>query len=227
MFVDIFGQPAKPLNPVRVKGAAIELDLSNIAKYMWIGRADMTWYEEVENVIVSIFGRAELLRFARILAATSIHSTLKSNLSQARRAKVQLDTGAAIEGYLPNVKANLELIRQGKDLSGQKIRKFANAIAGDKDAVVVDIWILRAFGQDRKYVRSANMKPLSGGATDRQYSIIEKWIQENARIMGLQPRQFCAMIWSGVRQVHTGRGNTTRYQELLMEQYKPKNKFNF
>ncbi len=210
----------------RQRNAPIILQTENIAKYMWIGRSDRTWYAEVEEVIVSIFGRDQLEYFAKILAATSIHSTLKSNLSQARRAKIQLESGAEIQGYLPNVRKQLELIRAGKELSGRKISNFAKAMAGDKYAVVVDIWVLRAFGQDRKYTRKKSGIALSGGATEKQYDAIEKWIQENAREMGLQPREFCSMIWGGVRTVATGRGNTTRYQELLKAMYGNQNKLN-
>ncbi len=217
------------LAPKRVGNGIIPvvLDVSNIAKYLWIGRADKTWYEEVEEVIVELFGREQLLPFAKILAATSIHSTLRSNLSQARRAKFQLESGIEIKGYLPNVQKQLELLRDGKGLSGRKIRNFANAIAGDKEAVVVDIWILRAFGQDRKYVRTRTGTPLSAGANEKQYNAIEKWIKKNAEQMGLQPRQLCAMIWSGVRQCATGKNNTTRYQELLVAQYKSQHKLDF
>jgi hypothetical protein len=54
---------------------------------------------------------------------------------------------------MPNIKQQLEQIRKGDELTGRKIRSFARAMAGDPDAVVVDIWLLRAFNMDRKYFR--------------------------------------------------------------------------
>lgn len=205
-----------------VKKSSIILDTTHIAKYMWVGINDRTWYNEVEETIVKIFGRDQLEFCAKLLAATSIHTSLKGSLVQFKKAKHQIENGLPIKGYLPNIISNLELVRDGKDLSGRKISNFAKAMAGDESAIVVDIWILRAFGQDKKYMRKASGLMLSRGASDREYAAIETYLQKEAPQMGLQPRQLCSMIWGGVRTCETGRGNTTRYQEMLLDMFTDK-----
>ncbi len=204
-----------PWNVRRRKEIILETDA--IAKYLWLGRGDQHWYADTEKVIIELFGKEELWLVSQLLAATSIHSTLKSNIHQFKKALHQIKTGQEIKGYLPVVLSQVVQVRDGIGLTGRKINNFAKAMAGDRDAVVVDIWICRAFGQDRKYTRKASGTPLNGGPTENQYSTIEAWIQKNAREMGLQPREFCAMIWSGVRQIATGRNNTTRYEGYLKQ----------
>jgi hypothetical protein len=65
-------------------------------------------------------------------------------------------------------------------------------MTGDKDAVVVDIWILRAFG-------CSNLSP-----TKKQYDWIESWIRAEAYSRKIQPRQLQAMIWIGCRELTNG-----------------------
>jgi hypothetical protein len=95
-------------------------------------------------------------------------------------------------------------------------------MSGDPEAVVVDIWILRAFDIDNKYVRNTGPhagKARSGGATDSQYTRIENWITNEARVRGLQPRELCAMIWAGCRTHQTSKANTTRYSDILRHKF--------
>jgi len=206
-----------------VKKSNIILNTEYIAKYLWIGRNDRTWYNEVEEIIVKMFGAEKLDYVSKLLAATSIHTNLKGNIHGFKKAMHQIDNGLPIKGYLPNIISNLELVRDGKELSGRKISNFAKAMSGHHDAIVVDIWILRAFGQDRKYFRKESGLMLSRGASDSEYTAIEKWIQTQAGECGLQPRQMCSMIWGGVRTHQTGIRNTTRYQEFLLRAFDKQN----
>lgn len=67
----------------------------------------------------------------------------KSNVTLFRRYEIENDL--PVGNYLPNIQDQLRLIRSGQPLSGRKINAFARAMAGDQNAVVVDIWLLRAF----------------------------------------------------------------------------------
>lgn len=206
---------------------------------MWLGRGDINWYSDCQAMFIELFGQEKLQLVCRLFAATSINTSLKANITLFRRAFYEIENGLPIGDYLPNIRQQLQQIREGSPLTGRKINNFANAMAGDKNAVVVDVWILRAFGQDKKYFRRSGEKtpdyigalftemwssyPLnkglyrSGGATDRQYTLIEAYIQEQAREMGLEPRQFCAMLWAGIRIQTTG-NNQTHYREQLRYQ---------
>lgn len=189
-----------------------------IARYVWIGRNDLLWYSDAERLFAELFGSDKVRTVARLFAATSINTSLKANITLFRRALHEIDNDLPIGKYLPNIKIQLERIREGKELSGRKINSFANAMSGDKNAVVVDVWLLRAFNEDRKYYRKGSDTYRSGGASEKQYDIIESFVRSEAKAMSIEPRQLSAMIWSGVR-IDQGGDRETRYESLLRYQF--------
>lgn len=194
------------------------MNTDKIARYLWIGRSDKDWYADTEVTIEYLFGEENVFKVASLLAATSINSSLKSNLALFHKALYQLENNLPFDGYLPVMKMQLDSYRETGFISGRKINNFALAMSGNKNAVVVDIWILRAFGYSNLTLRHSGPhagKEREGGATKKQYDEIEKYIHEEAPLMGLQPREFCSMIWSGVRTNNTGFRNTTRYCDIL------------
>lgn len=198
------------------------IDYSKIARYVWLGRNDMNWYQDCEKTFVDIFGRERLKLVAQIFAATSINSSLKSNIGLFRKALYQMDNGKPIKGYLTNIQTQLERIAAGKELSGRKINNFAKAMSGDINAVVVDVWLTRAFGIDRSYVsksRKHDGQIKNGSPSDKDYDLIEKYIQHEAKRMSLEPRQLCSMIWAGVR-IDVSGDKTTRYSDILLNKMK-------
>lgn len=193
------------------------MDVTDIDKYIAIGMKDKMWYQECEETLVEIYGREKLVLVTNLLAATSIGSSLKSNLQLFRKALHQLERDLPFVGYLPGIKFQLDRIRKGEELSGRKIRSFARAMSGDTQAVVVDRWLLRAFKMDRQYKRNTGPhagKILSGGATDKQYTAIEEWVRNRAFEMEMEPRQLSAIIWSGVRISMSG-DRETHYKTVL------------
>lgn len=188
-----------------------------IPEYVWIGMKDMYWYEECQTCFVELFGKDELRLVTRLFAATSINTSLRSNITLFRRAYYEIQNDKPVGNYLPNIVRQLEQVRAGRELTGRKINSFANAMAGDPDAVVVDIWLLRAFSMDRQYMRHTGPhanRLRSGGATDKQYEMIESWVRAEAYKRSIQPRQLSAMIWSGVR-IKVNGADDTRYTKIL------------
>jgi hypothetical protein len=197
------------------------MNTEKIPEYIDIGYGDKDWYAETENLFVEIYGRHKLVTVANMFAATSINSSLKSNIRLFRRAWHELEHNLPHEKYLPNIRDQLNALRNGGELSGNKIRSFARAMSGGKNSVVVDIWLLRAFDEDRKYSRHTGPhagKERSGGATEKQYRMIEEWVRNRAMELGLEPRQLSSIIWSGVRTKATGKQNTTKYHDILRHQ---------
>jgi hypothetical protein len=198
------------------------MDTSKIHRYIWKGRSDINWYSDCEKMISDLYGRENRLLVARILAATSINSSMKSNVTLFKKAYayyLSYPTDKPMPKMLPNIMKQLVQVYQGKPLTGLKINAFANAMGGDTQAVIVDIWHLRAFGLDKTYMRYTGPhagKERSGGPTDKQFYMIEAWVREEAMIMGLQPRQLSAMIWSGTRETWHGK-DKTHYKEILQE----------
>jgi hypothetical protein len=193
------------------------MELNDIPKYIQIGMKDKDWYQQCEQTLVELFGRHRLVLVANLLAATSIGSSLKSNVQLFRKALYQMENDLPFVGYLPNIIIQLEYLRAGQELSGLKIKSFARAMSGGTQAVVVDRWLLRAFKMDRQYMRHTGPhrgKTLSGGATDKQYAMIEEWVRNKAFDMGLEPRQLSAIIWSGAR-ISMGGDRETHYTNVL------------
>lgn len=194
------------------------MDVSKLDMYIEIGAKDINWYKECMNLFIDLFGVEHLRMITQLFAATSINSSLKSNVQLFRRALYEIVNGLPIGEYVPVMKMQIERIRRGEEIQGQKIRAFARAMAGDINAVVVDIWLLRAFDEDRQYLRTLSGRKQSGGATQKQFELIEFTVREKAALINLNPCQVSAMIWSGCRIYHTGDYNT-HYKEYLLQHF--------
>ncbi len=191
-----------------------------IEAYYYAGLKDIDWYKECEDLFVSIYGRDRLPLITKLFAATSINTSLKANITLFRKALHEMENNLPFSNYLPNIKIQLERLRAGQELSGRKIRSFAAAMSGDVNAVVVDIWLLRAFEMDKKYYRKENSTAKrrggvrSSGATDKQYTQIENWVRASAWVRGIQPRELSSILWAGVRIIQSG-DKETHYKTIL------------
>lgn len=177
------------------------MDTSRIAHYIAKGAKEKYWYRDTQALFVDLFGQDRLGLVTQLFAATSIKTSLSANIRLFRRALMEIDTGRPFSNYLPAMLFQLELIRKGQPINARKIRNFAAAMSGDRQAVVVDRWIMRAFGQDD-----------DRSPSNKQYDEIERLIKFAAAVRFEDPRETCAMIWGGVR------GGITRYDQILRHQ---------
>lgn len=74
-------------------------------------------------------------------------------------------------------------------LRGPKVRAFWRAIAGDRDAAVIDVWMLRAMGISTPTISAA------------QYERCADALREAARRVRVPTRDFQATVWMQVRGV--------------------------
>ena len=190
------------------------MNVSRIHRYVFIGRNDLNWYRDCTAVFIKLFGEERLNLVCNLFAATSINTSLKGNITLFRRALYEIENGMPVGNYLPNMATQIQRVRDGKELTGRKINAFAKAMAGDTDAVVVDIWLLRAFELNRQYFRQQSQTNREGGATEGQYAKIEGWIRHEAYCMGIEPRQLSSMIWAGIRIERNG-VDDTHYKDIL------------
>lgn len=181
------------------------MNTDSIGRYVWNGRKDKNWYADCRAAFVDLFGEENIPLVTKLFAATSINTALKANVTLFRRAYYEIKFELPIGKYLPNIQNQLQYIREGGELSGRKINNFAKAMSGDTSAVVVDVWICRAFGL------------IVSSPSKKQYDEIEAWITGQASKMNLQPCELCAMIWSGVRS-EGSRERDTKYISLLRSQ---------
>lgn len=177
------------------------MNTEKIGDYIHKGEKDRFWYRDTELLFVSLFGLARLDLTTQLFAATSIKTSLPANIRLFRRALKEIENDLPFSNYLPAMRFQLELIRKGRPIQARKIRNFAAAMSGDTEAVVVDRWIMRAYGLD------GDKSP-----TTREYDKIEELVKYAASVRGEEPRQTCAMIWSGIR------GGVTRYDQILRHQ---------
>lgn len=186
-----------------------------ISDYIKIGAKDKFWYARCEQLFRELFPKHDIKTIARLFAATSMNTSLPANVTLFRKALYEMENNLPVSsGYMPNIRKNIALARNGEDLSGRKIRNFANAMSGDKNAIVVDVWITRAFGvcdekfwkkRQRNYYRTPSKK---------EYDWIENYLKAEAKKRRIEPRQLCSMVWAGVRIATSGRRETNYHDRL-------------
>jgi hypothetical protein len=108
------------------------------------------WYTGVRRVIRGLarkYGRSKAT-VAGVLAATSPRLTWATNLAVTEA----LLAGRAVRGVfrasLDKARAILDGAKPLVVLGGDKVRAFYRALTGDRSAVVIDVWMLRAAGLD-------------------------------------------------------------------------------
>jgi hypothetical protein len=144
------------------------------------------WYHEAQEVAQEVAHNlnASLEIGAGVVSAFSPRERWSSNVTKA----VAFSLGQSVTGLSNNLKMANAVLTDGIDaLKGLKTNAFARAIAGDTDAVVVDVWMMRA----------AQMK--NDSPTQGQYHAISQAVVQVAGEFGLTPRTAQALIWIVVR----------------------------
>lgn len=144
------------------------------------------WYSEARAVAQEV---ADVMDIS-LEAAASVVSAYSPRVTWSRN--VTLAVAHAQGSMLPCLgssrKAALRAQVDGFDaLSGPKTNAFARAIAGDDDAVVVDMWICRAAGVNPDRL------------TPAVYEDVAQSVRTVARRHGLSPATAQALIWIRVR----------------------------
>ena len=148
--------------------------------------AASVWYHEAQEVaedIAEIMG-VSLEVGASIVSAFSPRERWSSNVAKA----FAFANGLPVSGLQNNLRMAENAKTNGFDaLKGQKTNAFARAIAGDANAIVIDVWMCRAanLGTD---------SPNKG-----QYRELSEAVTIVANEFGLTPRTAQALIWIIVR----------------------------
>lgn len=175
-------------------------------------RHGRSWYGTARRVLAreARAHGATTAQAAAVFAITSPDAQLVHNLAWTREAL--RTNGAARVGRYPArmtaaVREALASRRPGRYATGPKVRPFYRAIMGDRDALVLDRWALRAAtGDDRPTV--ANRRTA------------EAAYREAAALRGESPRDFQAIVWTVARDdAVSARYGRVRYidiHELVM-----------
>ena len=191
---------------------------SKIARYILNGRKDKNWYEENSKIIKKILpSETDFGKLFDMLAITSMMSSLESNVTMGLRAYHELTTGKEFSKVHTVARTVLERYRtNGGKILSIKIRNFSEAMRGNKNAVIVDMWQLRAFGIEEQYTYKGRARSTSPKLKDALR--VTEYIRELAKIMHLEPRQLCSMIWGGVRTEQSSQTNTV-YWKVIEKKY--------
>ena len=140
------------------------------------------WYFEAQEVaedVAEILGTS-LEVGASIVSAFSPRERWASNVAKA----YAFANGKPVAGLSNNLKMANAALEQGFDaLKGQKTNAYARAIAGDTNAVVIDVWMCRA-------ANAPTDSPSKG-----LYNTLSDAVSAVANEHGLSPRTAQALIW--------------------------------
>ena len=148
--------------------------------------AASVWYFEAQEVAEDVAENlgASLEIGASVVSAFSPRERWSSNVAKA----LAFSQGKPVSGLGNNIRMAEAAKVSGFDaLKGLKTNAFARAIAGDTDAVVIDVWMMRAAGMD------------TDSPNKTQYNAIADSVREVAAEFGITPRTAQALIWIIVR----------------------------
>ena len=162
---------------------------SEIASRATFGQVELAakWYLDAETVAREVATNlgVSLEIGATVVSAFSPRERWSRNVSNA----ITFSLGEEVRGVLGNNvrMANAALTLGYDALKGQKTNAFARAIAGNENAVVIDVWMLRALGIEKK------------SPTQAQYKVMADAVTAVATKHGMTPRAMQALIWIVVR----------------------------
>jgi hypothetical protein len=171
-------------NLVAVYGQATRYEQAQAAWY-WQARADCIKAAQVCKI--------PLKRFVYAVAALSPAVKWERNVEAALELAL---TGYTGYGYKVNrVKAWECLQGNFEALKGPKVTRFAQSIlnpARYSREVVIDRWAIRAWSGTMGEVKTLTLKQYHGIASD---------YREAARLAGLLPGEFQAVVWTVIRRI--------------------------
>jgi hypothetical protein len=148
--------------------------------------AASVWYFEAQEVAEDVAENmgASLEIGASIVAAFSPRERWSTNVAKA----LAFSMNKPVSGLSNNLRMAQNAMSYGFDaLKGQKTNAFARAIAGDTDAVVIDVWMMRAAGMP------------TDSPNKSQYREVSQAVRNVAAEFGITPRTAQALIWIIVR----------------------------
>jgi hypothetical protein len=161
---------------------------SELASRATFGQVEQAskWYLDAERVAEEVARNLDVTLEvgATIVSAFSPRERWARNVTNA----IKFSLGENVVALGNNIRmANAAFDKGFEALKGQKTNAFAKAIAGNEDAVVIDVWMLRALGIEKK-------TPTQG-----QYKVMADAVTAVATKHGMTPRAMQALIWIVVR----------------------------
>ena len=141
-----------------------------------------TWYLDAEKIANKVADNLDttLEVGASVVSSFSPRERWSTNVEKS----IAFSLGKEVRGLGNNLRMANNSLELGFDaLKGLKTNAFAKAIAGDANAVVIDVWMMRALGIEGKT------------PTQSQYAQMANAVTEAGNEHGLTPRVAQALIW--------------------------------
>jgi hypothetical protein len=189
------------------------------------------WWKGVEDAVFkSIKDEGDRVRFANTLASFSTRTNVMRNTEYAqtlwkwwkKAGRPEVDGFAlnqlfrhglmdAMDSHAPNAARAL----RGETLSGPKVSQMGNAILGDVNASVLDVWMARIVnwaqsalggrsvgtGRMVRSVKDGKLIPEKVALADGDYLALEAMIGETANTLRIEPREAQEMLWTFIKSV--------------------------
>lgn len=147
----------------------------------------MDWYHKSGSYIREIFGSESDL-FIDLLAITSQRNSVKNNVICALHAFYSIRHNRPLikkYGIADKwIKRNINMLLNNKDYSGFKITAFAEALKGNLDSIVLDVWMMKAFNINRQ------------SPTERDRKYISYIIKKLSKKLHMKPAEIQACVWT-------------------------------
>ena len=161
---------------------------SGLIKNATFGQVEQAskWYVDAERIAEKVAENLDttLEVGASVVSAFSPRERWSVNVARA----IAYSLGQDVHCLKNNLTmANNALTMGFGALKGLKTNSFAKAIAGDEQAVVIDVWMLRAVGIEKKT------------PSQSQYWELVEAVKKTAFDVGMTPRATQALIWIVVR----------------------------
>ncbi len=182
--------------------------LREVRKLYDVGEDMKGWYGGRDaGFITQAFGDDADL-FIQLVAATSKGNSVDGGLTQAINVYKKWKGGQSVntiitavgKGSVGLAKNEVNAILTGQRWDGEKIANFREALQLNNDAVVVDRWMMRAFG-------SQKIAPNA-----KEYKEIARLIRREAAEIGVTPIEYQAAVWTGIKRKMEGAG--TKVEEF-------------
>lgn len=165
------------------------------------GAYNRHWYREAREDITTVAEDIGVSPgyFADVLAVTSPRVHVSRNVTLAVAAvRGTLHTAGALAATR---RAYLTYQATGR-INGPKTRAFADALRGDETAVVLDVWMARAFAVSKALQRDPErVQALAFSRKESRAECIRR-VEAVAARLGWTPAQTQAAIWAGAYTRH-------------------------
>ncbi|NDQ57359.1 MAG: hypothetical protein GZ088_09840 [Acidipila sp.] len=232
----------------------LRLDLAR--KFFELGQEGLTWYDDTAAVIFEMMGRNQdrTTLYIKFLAATSPLTPVIDNVRLANHALELYDAFGLADTKIRVLKDaplsqrtiwerefqfdahrfNLIRIVRGEKIEGPKVNAFQDNLLGDPEQVTVDRWMMRIFNDSTdmvngKCVHDSYNDKKEDAPSPPEYRCIQSAIQDLAYKAGVQPRQYQAATWVGIKKMCGDPSDTIEPFHVILERIRksPQLKFDF